>query len=274
MRRYLNPKSILALVITISVIVGFTASDQIDFYYFFPDSSQSNLGNLKKGMDTFFTRKNVVIGFQPFSRLSDFVRKVKENVPEFVLVPEWHLNLYGEEFSLKPILIPSRNGKTSYHKVLMVKKDAGIGLKDVEKKTLALTSMGPKGDRILNDILFSSYNIDSKNVKKIKVPKDSDAIFALALGQVDMALVVRENLDKIGRLYPMIIKDLIPLLSSKPVSMPILCYSEKKVSPEHVEKMKHIFMGKENTKMQDEIKTMLQIDTWYPYKKKNSSSVN
>ena len=152
-----------------------------------------------------------------------------------------------------------------------MKKDAGIGLNNLQEKTLALTSMGPESDRILNDILFSEYNIDARTVKKIKVPKDSDAIFALALGQVDMALVVKENLKKIENISPMIVKNIVPLLSSKPVSMPILCYFDKKVSPENIEKMKALFLSRESSEFQDEIKAMLQIDGWFPYEIAKSS---
>ncbi|MBU0995440.1 MAG: PhnD/SsuA/transferrin family substrate-binding protein [Proteobacteria bacterium] len=264
MKLYLRSKHTIALLLAILAIVGFTASDKIDFYYFFPDSSQNNLGNLKKEMDTFFNNKNVVIGFQPFLRFSDFMHKIKENMPEFILAPEWLLKQYADELSLKPFLVPSRNGSTSYTKILMVKKDSGIDLKNMKDKTLALTSMGPMSDDILNDILFSEKNVDACSVKKIKVSKDSDAIFALALGQVDMALVVRDNLEKIERIYPKIVSNLIPLLESKPLSMPVLCYFEKNVSLESVEKMRNLFISKENTKEFSEIGNMLQIDKWIP----------
>ena len=245
-------------------MVGFTASDQIDLYYFFPDSSQNNLGNLKKEMDTFFDSQRVVIGFQPFLRYSDFVQSIKETMPEFILAPEWLLSLYGDELSLKPFLTASRNGSTSYIKVIMVRKNSGITLANMRDKTLALTSMGPMNDKILNDLLFSDHHIDATQVKKIKVSKDSDAIFALALGQVDMALVVRDNLSKIKSIYPMIVNNLIPLLESKPFSMPVLCYLEKNVSEENMKKMRQLFMDKKNAKELDEISNMLQIDAWIP----------
>ena len=179
MKLFINSriKHSFAAILIAFTILGFTASDQINFYYFFPDSSQNNLGNLKKEMDTFFEGKRVVVGFQPFLRYSDFVHSIKETMPEFILAPEWLLSLYGEELSMKPFLTASRHGSTSYIKVVMVRKNSGITLSNMKDKTLALTSMGPMNDKILNDLLFSEHHIDAAQVKKIKVSKDSDAIF-------------------------------------------------------------------------------------------------
>ncbi len=230
-------------------------------YYYNPDSLQTNLSRLKRDMDALLSRADTPIAFQPFARLSDFESRLSDRKPAFLFIPHWYFKKYGDALSLTPLLTPVRKGATSYHKILLNNRQGAGKPADFNRSSLAMTSMGPEGDSILNEILFSSRGMDAGELNTIIVPKDSDALFALALGQVDMALVVKENMDLISVLNPNILKSLNIVYESTPIPMPVLCYSRGTVSPSDVNKLKDLFLDSRD-KHHVKVMEMLRIDEW------------
>jgi ABC-type phosphate/phosphonate transport system substrate-binding protein len=251
---------ILFLLISAGSALSYAETPSTRFYYFNPDSPQSNLGRLKREMDMFLARSASRVTFQPFAHLVDFHNNLKKKQPAFVLLPEWYLLEYGGELQLQPLLIPVRNGATSYRKVLLFRKDAPDGVQNIARHSLAMTSMGPKGEMLLNTILFSRLGVDASEVNIVVVPKDSDALFALALGQVDMALVAEENLERISRINPRIMQAVRPVIESDPIPRPILCYTKQTVPSGEVKKFKDMLLSAGNKAQL--IMEMLQIDDW------------
>lgn len=241
---------------------GWAQSNRSAFYYFNPDSSQSNLSRLKRDMDDFFSKAGFQINFQPFTHLIDLENQVKKKPPAFLFVPKWYLNKYGTRLQLRHMLTASRKGKTSYNKILVGNKQTDLMLKNTPYLTVAMTSMGPNGDTILyNTISTSNKNVADK-INPIIVTKDSDALFALALGQVDMAFVVKENLNLIANINPNILQSVRPLLESEPIPMPVLCFMEGVASDSDVKKLKTLFLKGKNRKKFFDIMEMLQINDW------------
>jgi hypothetical protein len=236
--------------------------DPAALFYFNPDSPQNNLSRLKRNMDDLLSRAGIPISFQPFTHLVDLEDRFKEKPPAFLFVPQWYVEKHGVERHLRPVLIPVRKGMASYRKVLLGMKKTH--LQDVRKPhvTMAMTSMGPDEDKTLDSILFSQDGLAERNINAIIVPKDADALFALALGQVDMALVVKENLALIAKINPNILQSVQPLLESKPIPMPILCYTEGVASPSAVRELKRLLMEGEARKGYTTIMEMLQINGW------------
>lgn len=253
------------LIIPLIVLWGgstFSEASQPDFYYFNPDSSQSNLGRLKQEMDSFFSQAGCSFSFQPFAHQVDLDRKLREKRPAFLFAPDWYLKKYGRQLKLKAFLRPVRKGKSSYRKVLMITKTSDITANDLEDNSLAMTSMGPGGAAILNKIMFSAKGVDAEELDTVIVPKDTDAVIALALGQVDMALVVKENLEQIARINPRIMNAVRPLIESAPIPMPVICYLEGAASPSDIQKLKEVFLDAGKKQMRAKIMEMLQIDKW------------
>ena len=161
------------------------------------------------------------------------------------------------------LLQPVRNGASSYRKVLLIGKESQESVKDIAGHSLAMTSMGPESETILNTVLFSVKGIKAKNINRVIVPKDSDALFALALGQVDMAFVGTESMERIGKINPRILQAVRPLIESAPIPGPVLCYTEGAVSSVEVEKFKEIFLSAAKKTMRSKIMEMLRIDDWH-----------
>ncbi|MCI5221464.1 MAG: hypothetical protein D3924_01975 [Candidatus Electrothrix sp. AR4] len=240
-------------------------SDSTEFYYFNPDSSQSNLARLKREMDTFLSKSNSAVKFQPFARYHDFHRKMRESIPAFVFMPEWYLQQNKDRFHLKPLLQPVRNNLSTYRKILLTSKESQVSLHDLRDKTIALTSMGPATPDLLNKLIFSHYNLDSNLFNIIITPKDSDALFALAVRQVDVALVSQDNLQRIGRINPRILQLVRPLAESQPIPLPVLCAGDDVVPKEKILKIKKIFLDAKRSKDSANLMEMLQIDAWHNY---------
>jgi ABC-type phosphate/phosphonate transport system substrate-binding protein len=94
------------------------------------------------------------------------------------------------------------------------------------------------------------------------VPKSTDALFALFLGHVDLALVVQEHLVTLEKMLPRIIGGVKPLVLSKPIPMPMLCYSEELVAQAEVEKFKAVFLDAANKESRCNLTESLEIDEW------------
>jgi hypothetical protein len=253
---------ILLLAVIVSYGVAWVQSHGAMLYYFNPDSPQSNLSRLKRGMDDFLSKAKFPIIFQPFTHLVDFEQQLKGMPPAFIFVPQWYIDKYGAKMKLQPLLVPVHKGETSYRKILLKTKDPDKNFADSVSITLAMTSMGPDSDTMLKNDLFPLHGVPADKINPIIVPKDFDALFALALGQVDMALVVKNNLDQITSLNPNILRTVRPLAESQPIPMPVLCYVEGVATSEHIEEIKALFINGKAKKKRSTIMEMLQINEW------------
>jgi len=233
-----------------------------EFYYFNPDSPQSNLGQLKNEFETYFSNNNFSCNFQPFTHFVDFHRLSRERRPSFILVPAWYVSKYGKELGLHPLLVEVRNGSTSYKKILLVSKTSPAELNDYDIVPLAMTSMGPNDQTSSIKELIADHLVSIQQLNIINVPKDLDAILALVLGQVKMALVAQDNLQVISSVNPRITQAVEKLDKSITVSMPVLCYLEGRAGSDDVEKLVNTFKHMTAEKPRNKIMEMLQIDDW------------
>lgn len=256
----LAPSRLLPLIlILISLFFDGHDARAANFYYFNPDSAQGNLGRLKTEMDGILEKNNLLLSFQPFARLRDFDREVKAENPAVLFLPAWYLHSEGKKLGLQPILQPIRHGKKNYTKVLLVSKQTIWQANDLANKTIAMTSMGQAGNHILNEQLFKHFNLDSNDLSIVTTSKDIDALFALALQQVDAALVAETNLEHVKRINPHIAQQIKIIARSGPIAMPLLCV-KKGTDSASINRLKRVFINQrpQATKLLE----MLQIDDW------------
>ena len=234
----------------------------IEFYYFNPDSPQSNLGRLKQEFEAYFSDKDFSFTFQPFTHFVDFHRLNNERRPSFILVPDWYYRKYGKDLGLHPLLVPVRNGLISYKKILLVSQSASPASNDYDIISFAMTTMGPDGEAAVIKELVADELVSIEQLNIINVPKDLDAILALVLGQVKMALVAQENLQVISDANPRIVQTIKKLDRSVIVSMPVLCYLEGSAESGDVKKLVEAFRKMTAEQPRNKIMEMLQIDDW------------
>jgi ABC-type phosphate/phosphonate transport system substrate-binding protein len=158
-----------------------------------------------------------------------------------------------------------RNGLTSYKKILLGSLLIGAAASDYEIITFAMTTMGPDGSTETIKELVAKELVSVQQLNIISVPKDLDAILALALGQVKMALVAQDNLQVISDANPRIIRTIKTFNRSITVPMPVLCYLEGRAESDDVEKLVEAFKKMTSEHPRNKIMEMLQIDDWQKF---------
>lgn len=236
-----------------------------EFYYYNPDAPQSNLGLLKKEFEAFLADNNFQYTFQPFTHFADFHRLSSEKRPAFILVPEWYYRKYGESLGLRPLLVPVRDGIASYEKVLLIGPDPATAINDYEIISFAMTTMGPDGEASVVSKLVTEQLVSLQQLNIINVPKDLDAILALVLGQVKMALVAQDNLRIISDVNPRITQKVKKLEKSITIPMPVLCYLEGRVDASDVQRLLETFKKMAAEQPRNTIMEMLHIDDWQKF---------
>ena len=124
------------------------------FYYFDPDSLQSNLTRLKHEMEHFLEKNDFYINFRIFAGYQDFHRELAINTPEFVFLPEWYFRKNKKHLGLIPLLQPVRNGQTTYRKILLTSQDSTLTLKKLHNKTLAMSMREGDMAKLLDTLIL------------------------------------------------------------------------------------------------------------------------
>lgn len=263
LRRCKHIATLLLLLLLVYVPSSRGASSQLPvFLYFNPDSIQNNLSGLKETVDAFLSSSGFALSFQPFARFHDFNREARSDSSAFLFVPEWYLRQDGNDKRFKPFLVPVRQGKTSYRKVLLVGADSALTTENLAGTTIAMTPVGQAGLTVLDETLFKRIGIRGKELNFITTAKDSDAIFALTLRQVKAALVSQDNLDHIGNINPRLLKTVKILAVSDPLPLSVLCYVDGAVPAKEVERMRKVLLAGKDGGNAARVMEMLHIDAW------------
>lgn len=255
---YVLPRKLSQLICVIALLVvgPSNAAESFAFYYFNPDSPQRNLGQLQHDVVAFFTSREMDVAFQPFGRLLDFDREMHQKPPALVLVPDWYWQRYSRELKLRPVLRALHQGKPSYKKQLIANVRAPTTLKHTQQQTLAMTTLGPDGTTLLNQILFAKRDMSPEKLSIVEVPKDADAVFAVALGQVDMALVSDANMQQLAQINPRLTDAVRAIDETLPIALPVLCVVDGNMPDETLRRVEDFLSsGKEGA-------VVLHIDAW------------
>lgn len=243
-------------------IFAVSAASKLEFYYFNPDSVQSNFSLLSRGFGNFLKDAGLDASFQAFAQKSDFDQRLKDKRPDLVLVPSWYFQQYGQSLGLTPLLVSLENGKPNYTKILLVRKSDPLTMDELKGRTVAMTTMGPNTEQLLNETYFKGQGVDFSAMNIIITPKDADALYALALGQVDAALVGESTLNTVGRVNQRVLEATKELVASSPVPTPLLCALPGAADKAEVAKMKEILLegnGKSSLPNQTDV---LHINGW------------
>ncbi len=233
------------------------------FFYYDPDSPQINLAGLKEAMDDLLAGSQQDILFQPFAHFPDFDRNVMARRPAFLLVPPWYLEVRGAFLDLEPLLHPLRGGRPVYDKLLLARQESGTATAVRAARSLATTLMGPRpAVRAKAWRLFDSPPLNMDRLNIVFVPKGTDALFALALGQVDLALVASTTYDFIAQRNPSLARGVKVLQRSKPLPLPVLCYAETRVSGEEAGRLAALFLQHRASGPYRRLMEMLHFDGW------------
>lgn len=241
---YLCRAPILCIVLVFPFLpYQVSASILSELYFFYPDSSQNNLSRLKKDADIFFRKKKYGIRFQPFLHLRDFEKEVRNKKPAFLFVPYWYYEQNSERLGLVSFVKPIQKGKDSYQKYLIVRKQSDFSLNSIEEYTLAMTALGSGQEGFLKSIFPQKASSELESLQIIHTSKDADALFAVALRQVDAAIVAESTLEKVKTINSRLTKNIKITAKSISINLPVMCYLNGVADADEIMRLKSIMLG-------------------------------
>lgn len=246
--------ALIAILFLLSAQIQ-ASSKYTSIYYFFPDSPSSNLSLLKGRVEALFSETALSIDFQPFARLSDLNQQMQKQPPDFLISPPWYAT---KDKKLKVLLKSYRKDSSNYSKLLISHASNNMNDLSFVGKSLAVTVMGYEASSAVD--VFEYEKLKSFNAENIiEVVKDIDAIFAVALKQVDMAIVSQSTVDKLRKINPRIIAAIQVVAVSKPLSMPVLLHRE---TDRFQEKTVELTRFMKKLKKNNVFEELLLIDEW------------
>ncbi|MEW6220408.1 MAG: PhnD/SsuA/transferrin family substrate-binding protein [Thermodesulfobacteriota bacterium] len=241
---------------------GAATAEPSKVYSFVPDAPAVNLSWLKAGMEKAFGEAGFPVLFQPFARLKDFDRELKSAPPDLAILPGWYLDRPQQEPALRPLLRASRRGETVYRKVLIAAQDRPPGQPGQRACTVALTPGGSEVTELVAGLSVDGRPLEELRPSLVTVPKDSDALFAVTLGQVDLALVSEDNLTWLLGVNPRLAARVQRLASSPPLPLPVLCAVAGRLAPEQQARLADILSRMHDAPWRQPFVEGLQIDDW------------
>ena len=229
---------VLALTLFSQAIAGNT------LFFYNPESNINDFRSLKKLFDTHLSRNNAY-QFQPFAEKNIFENFLQKNKNDVFLLSSWHYqNLLEQGYSyLKPILVGTIDGNTTYIKVLSTKKKIN-NIKKLQAKRIASAA-----NKIYTNNMLESMTIQRHiRFKVLTVPKDIDALMSVLFGMAQGALTTRRSLKTLASINPKKYQLLHQIAASQPIMLPVVVTNNSVASEQLlkiIEKLPTSTTGKE-----------------------------
>jgi ABC-type phosphate/phosphonate transport system substrate-binding protein len=229
-------------------------------FFYNPDASLKDISILKARVSNYFKKTNTNIDFQPFIKFDAMEQQIEAKKPPFLIISSWYYHLLAQKYPLVPLLIPQKDGRISYKKILVTLEDIR-DLKELNGKTLAVTPLGENTVELLATNFFKESLIDIRSMKVITVPKDLDALLAVSYKRVNAAIVVPENIDVLKAANPTV-KKLKTIYTSPEILHPPLVVLKDYASIEEIETIRSIFLAMLESADGKEVLNLLNYDGW------------
>ncbi len=207
-----------ALLVALTLFSQLEATVESTLFFYNPESNINDFRSLKKLFDTHLSRNGSYL-FQPFDAENIFEDFVKKNKNDVFLLSSWHYqNLLEKGYSnLKPILVGTINGDTTYTKVLSTKKNIG-NIKKLKGKRIASSA-----DKIYTKNMLGSMAIQQRiSFKVLTVPKDIDALMSVLFGMAQGALTTHNSLRTLASINPKKYQLIHQIAESQPIMLPVV----------------------------------------------------
>lgn len=233
------------------------AEPSASLFFFSPDFSPGNLSVLKQAAEAYLREAGLDARFQAFVRFEDFQREFRSQRPLFVVVPEWASTAACLGAQARPIARPVRGGETSGRKALV----APLAVKSV--RAIASGSVaatvpaggGPTGSGL------ERLRRENPRIRIIPVPKDIDALLAVAFGQVDAAYVSTRQFAMFAAANPKLGSGLREIGYAQPMPFPMI-YAGADTNADDVEKMRAAANNVSQSGTGKRLMALLGYDGW------------
>jgi hypothetical protein len=186
-------------VIVFTALSAFALFDKTPLYFYSSESTINNFKSLKMEFDRYLNKYGAY-EFQPFSDRETFEKYIKDKSQCILLLSSWHYRNIYREYSLKPVLIGTRNGKKYQERVLVTCDEK------VRSGRIASASSVQHTRSCLQEMLRGNQNIEINNI--LTVPKDIDALMSVGFGMSQFALTTKNSLEELKTANPMLYQKL------------------------------------------------------------------
>lgn len=191
----------VATIALACLLLGFPAralAAHPTLFFFSPDFSPGNLSVLTQAVDAYLREAGTETRFQAFVRFEDFRREVAAQRPDFIVVPDWAATRACIGSELVPLARPIRGGESFGRKALIARP----GVRSLaELRNASIAATVPPGGSATGSGL-DRIRREQPGVRIIQVPKEIDALLAVAFGQVDAAYVSTRQFDMFAGVNP------------------------------------------------------------------------
>ena len=249
---------VLALLVGALLAIPASArADPVRLFYFSPDFSPGNLSVLTQAADAYFRESNADARFQAFVRFEDFEREVAAQKPEFVVVPDWANGTDCLGVELRALAKPQRSGESTGRKALVARPKVR-SIADIPEGSIAAT-VTPSG--AMPGSALDRIRREHPGVRIIPVPKEIDALLAVAFGQVDAAFVSSGQFGLLAGVSPKLGNDLEEIGYAESTPFPMI-YATAYATSEQVDDVRTAVSGVAGTGTGKRLIGLLGYDEW------------
>lgn len=281
MNRYFNQqmKSPFVKAALFSLVVAFLFSvfgiasakkkdDEMEVVFFNPDSGSQNPVDATNALQTFCNvlkkRRGWNLRAYFFKKKKDLDHFLDSRKVDFGILSQIYVVENYKKRGIVPFVIPVRNGKTTYRKVILVQKAKHYhDLQDLKGKVLASTALGDENIPFYNKVVFRGEIDVRKHFKEIKlVDSANSAIMALLYGQVDAAAVTLASFTIMKDLNPQISRKLESIYTSAETPISPMCYFKNNIDLKILPEMKKILLTMHNDPVGRQSMLAFQVEAW------------
>lgn len=231
-------------------------SDKITVYFYSSESNINNFKLLKMEFDSYFSGFGNY-EFQPFNDRKAFENHVRDRKECLLLLSSWHYSIIHREYSLKPALIGTRNGK-KYQKRVLVGKGRFADMEIAKTGLIASASSIQHTRSTLTDIFGEKAAADTAKI--LTVPKDVDALMSVGFGMSQSALTTSSSLDRLKNLNPVLHQKMKIIAEGRESLMLVAAFPES--LGQHAEEIVNIIRNMPENPDGRKRVNMLGLDGW------------
>ncbi len=187
--------SFFVAVVVFATISTFALPNKTTLYFYSSESTINNFKSLKMEFDRYLNKYGPY-EFQPFSDRETFEKQVKDKAHCIMFLSSWHYRNIYKEYSLKPVLVGTRNGK-KYQERILVASDEKMRV-----GRIASASSIQHTRSCLQEMLKGNFIVDIRNI--LTVPKDIDALMSVGFGMSQFALTTKSTFTELRIANPML----------------------------------------------------------------------
>lgn len=178
-----------------------SAAGKSKVYFYNPESNINNFASLKTEFDSYLAEFGNY-EFQPFSSRETFEEFLRRDEPALFLLSSWHFQTLRSKYPMKSLLVGSAGGRTTQRRLLVARKPVP-DLGSLRGKNIASAGNKDFTLSLLGQILGREGRRDvAESMRVIPVPKDIDALMAVALGLAHAALTSEGALEQLKTVNP------------------------------------------------------------------------